>query len=72
MALGQQRGEMPYEDRCEAQRWSLLSDRIGIFFFSLIESYKIVFELNNLRFCDDFELQRLPDPPFVLRNRSLT
>ena len=67
---------MPYEDRCEALHWSSLSDRVGIFFFSLIECYKIVFELNNLRFCDDFELQRLPDPnngpPFVLRNRSLT
>ena len=76
LALGQRRGEMPYEDRCEALHWSSLSDRIGIFFFSLIECYKIVFELNNLRFCDDFELQRLPDPnngpPFLLRNRSLT
>ena len=51
---------MPYEDRCEALRWSSLSDRR--LYFSLIEFLKIVFELNNLRFCDDFELQRLPDP----------
>lgn len=72
LALGQRRGEVPYEDRCEALRWSSLSDRIGIFSFSLIECSNIVFELNNLRFCDDFEFQRLPDPPFVLRNRSLT
>ena len=51
---------MTYEDRCEALRWSSLSDRR--LYFSLIEFLKIVFELNNLRFCDDFELQRLPDP----------
>lgn len=60
LALGQPRGEMPYEDRCEALRLSSLSDRR--LYFSLIEFLKIVFELNNLRFCDDFELQRLPDP----------
>ena len=45
---------MPYKDRCEVLRWSSLSDRR--LYFNSIESCKTVFELNNLRFCDYFEL----------------
>ena len=53
LALGQQRGEMSYEDRCEMSRWSQLTDRR--LYFSLIECYKLVFGLNSLCFCDFFE-----------------
>ena len=53
LALGQRRGEMSYEDRCEMLRWSQLTDRR--LYFSLIECYKLVFGLNSLCFCDFFE-----------------
>ena len=53
MALGQRRGEMSYEDRCEMLRWSQLTDRR--LYFSLIECYKLVFGLNSLCFSDFFE-----------------
>ena len=33
LALGQRRGEMSYEDRCEMLRWSQLTDRRLLFFF---------------------------------------
>ena len=45
---------MPYENRCETLCWSPLSERR--LYISLIECYKTVFELNNLRFWDYFEL----------------
>ena len=53
LALGQRRGEMSYEDRCEMLRWSQLTDRR--LYFSLIECYKLVFGLNSLCFSDFFE-----------------
>ena len=53
LALGQRRGEMSYEDRCEMLRWSQLTDRR--LYFALIEGYKLVFGLNSLCFSDFFE-----------------
>ena len=53
LALGQQGGEMSYEDRCEMSRWSQLTDRR--LYFSLIECYKLVFALNSLCLCEFFE-----------------
>lgn len=40
-ALGQKRGDMSYEDRCNTLNWPLLSTRRP--HFSLVECYKIVF-----------------------------
>ena len=54
VGLRSAKGQMPYEDRYKALRWSSLSD--GRLYFSLIECYKTEFELNNLRFGDYFEL----------------
>ena len=45
LALGQRRGEMSYEDRCEMLRWSQLTHRR--LYFSLIECYKLEFGLNS-------------------------
>ena len=53
LALGQRRGEMSYEDRCEMLRWAQLTDRK--LYFSLIECYKLAFGLNSLCFPDFFE-----------------
>ena len=41
---------MPYEDCYEALRWSSVSDIDKRLYFSLVECYKTVFKLNNLRF----------------------
>ena len=55
VGLRSAKGRNAFKDCCEALRWLLLSDRR--LYFSLIECYKIiVFELNNLCFCDCFEL----------------
>lgn len=53
IVLGQKRCEMSYEDRCELLGWSTLEHRRE--YFSLVECYKIVFELNGLECCDYFE-----------------
>ena len=61
LALGQRRGEMSYEDRCEMLRWSQLTDRR--LYFSLIECYKLVFGLNSLCFPIFLSsLQNVPGP----------
>ena len=53
IALGQKRREMSYEERCELLGWSTLERRRE--YFSLIECYKTVFELNGLECRDYFE-----------------
>ena len=56
IALGQRRQEMAYEDRCKILKWNSLERRRD--FLSLVECYKIVFNLNGLNFSDYFELCR--------------
>ena len=53
-ALGQKRGEMEYQERNKILNWPTFEKRRH--FISLIESYKIVFGLNSLKFSDFFEL----------------
>ena len=53
IALGQKRREMSYEERCELLGWSTLERRRE--YFSLVECYKTVFELNGLECRDYFE-----------------
>ena len=45
IALKQKRGEMPYNERCKLLKWDTLEKRRK--FLSLVECYKIVFELNG-------------------------
>ena len=56
IALNQRRQEMAYEERCEILKWNSLEQRRD--FLSLVECYKIVFNLNGLNFSDYFELCR--------------
>ena len=51
-----QRQEMAYEERCKILKWNSLVKRRD--FLSLVECYKIVFNLNGLKFNDYFELCR--------------
>ena len=53
-ALGQRKQEMTYEDRCKILKWNSLERRRG--FLSLVECYKIVFNLNGLNFSAYFGL----------------
>ena len=53
IALEQKRREMSYEERCESLGWSTLERRRE--YFSLVECYKTVFELNGLECRDYFE-----------------
>lgn len=58
LALGQRKDEIPYHGRPSSNEPlcpSSLSDR-RLNLFSFIECFKIVFDWNNLRFCDYFEL----------------
>ena len=50
VALGQKRGEMEYEERIKILNMPTLEKRRH--FISLIECYKIVVSLNNLKFTD--------------------
>ena len=52
--LGQKRGEMEYEERIKILNMPTLEKRRH--FISLIECYKIIFGLNNLKLSDFFEL----------------
>ena len=54
ITLGQRKQEMAYEDRCKILKWNSLERRRE--FLSLVECYKIVFNLNGLNFSDYFEL----------------
>ena len=54
IALGRRKQEMAYEDRCKILEWNSLERRRE--FLSLVECYKIVFNLNGLNFSDYFEL----------------
>ena len=56
IALNQRRQEMAYEERCKLLKWNSLVRRRE--FLSLVECYKIVFNLNGLNFSDYFELCR--------------
>ena len=56
IALNQRRQEMAYEERCKILKWNSLEQRRD--FFSQVECYKIVFNLNGLNFSDYFELCR--------------
>ena len=56
IALDQRRQEMAYEERCKELKWNSLVQRRD--FLSLVECYKIVFNLNGLNFSDYFELCR--------------
>ena len=56
IALDQRRQEMAYEERCKILKWNSLVHRRD--FLSLVECYKIVFNLNGLNFSDYFELCR--------------
>ena len=53
VALGQKRREMSYEEGCELLGWSTLERPRE--YFSLVEGYKTVFELNGLEWRDYFE-----------------
>ena len=48
IALHQRRQEMAYEERCKILKWNSLVQRRH--FLSLVECYKIVFNLNGLNF----------------------
>ena len=54
IALGQRKREIAYEDRCKILKWNCLGRWRE--FLSLVECYKIVFNLNGLNFSDYFEL----------------
>ena len=54
ITLGQRKQEMAYEDRCKILKWNSLERSRE--FLSLVECYKIVFNLNGLNFSDYFEL----------------
>nr|XP_058945466.1 uncharacterized protein LOC131773528 [Pocillopora verrucosa] len=56
IALNRRRQEMEYEERCKILKWNSLEQRRD--FLSLVECYKIVFNLNGLNFSDYFELCR--------------
>ena len=54
ITLGQRKQEMAYEERCKILKWNSLERRRE--FLSLVECYKIVFNLNGLNFSNYFEL----------------
>ena len=54
LALGQKRGEMDNEECCFILKWSPLKNQR--LYFSLIECYKSIFCLSNLKFQDFFQL----------------
>ena len=56
IALDRRRQEMAYGERCKLLKWNSLVRRRE--FLSLVECYKIVFNLNGLNFGDYFELCR--------------
>ena len=57
LALGQKRaGEMDYEDRLRKLKWPTFETRRP--FLSLVECYKIVFDMNKLNFDDRFEFTK--------------
>ena len=56
IALGQRRKEMAYEDSCKILKWNSLERRRE--FLSLVECFKIVFNMKGLNFTDYFELCR--------------
>ena len=56
LALGQKRGEMDYDDRLRKLKWPTLETRT--LFLSLVECYKIVFDMNKLNFDDLFEFTK--------------
>ena len=56
IALNQKRGEMSYEDCCKLLQWNTLEERRE--YFSLIECYKIVFDLNGINFNEVFECKK--------------
>ena len=71
IVLGQKRREMSYEDRCELPGWSTLERRRE--YFSLVECYKTVFELNGLECRDYFEFcnnNTRSNNPFKIRMKS--
>ena len=71
IVLGQKRRETSYEDRCELLGWSTLERRKE--YFSLVECYKIVFDLNGLECSDYFEFcnnNRRSNNPFRIRMKS--
>ena len=56
IVLGQRRQEMAYEDSCKILKWNSSERRRE--FLSLVECYKIVFNMKGLNFTDHFELCR--------------
>ena len=56
IALHQRRQEMGYKERCKIFKWNSLAQRRDS--LSLVECYKIVFNLNGLIFSDHSELCR--------------
>ena len=56
IALNQKRGEMSFEDRCKLLQWNTLEERRE--YFSLIECYKTVFDLNGINFNEVFECKK--------------
>ena len=56
LALGQKRGEMDYDDRLRKLKWPTLETRR--LYLSLVECYKIVFDMNKLNFDDLFEFTK--------------
>ena len=58
LALSQNKGEMPYADRCKLLKWPSLSDRKN--YLSLTECYKFIFGYYHLRnFYDFFEFSKV-------------
>ena len=56
LALRQKRGEMSYERRCSLLKWQTLEKRKK--FFSLVQCYKIVFDIGHLSFPDFFDFAK--------------
>ena len=56
LALGQKCGDMEYEDRLRKLKWPTLETRR--LFLSLVECYKIVFDMNKLNFDHLFEFTK--------------
>ena len=56
IALNQKQGEMSYEDRWKLLQLNTLEERRE--YFSVIECYKIVFDLNGINFNEVFECKK--------------
>ena len=56
IVLNQKRAEMSYQDRCKLLQWNTPEERRE--YFSHIECYKTVFDLNGINFNEVFECKK--------------